>query len=180
MSPTRWPSSGWPHAGRPPPGTTRVRAPAPEAGPWRRAARRWLLSGDATGRRRANTVGQALHRRRPNPRSRAMSLKPLITVFGATGAQGGGLVRALLRDAERPFRVRAVTRRPGSAAAQALATLGAELFAADLDDLASVERAMQGAHGAYCVTNFWEHFSPQRELQQAMHLAEAARRAGVR
>jgi uncharacterized protein YbjT (DUF2867 family) len=109
-----------------------------------------------------------------------MSLKPLITVFGATGAQGGGLVRALLHDAERPFRVRAVTRRPGSAAAQALAERGAELFAADLDDLVSVERAMQGAHGAYCVTNFWEHFSPDRELQQAMHLAEAARRAGVR
>lgn len=109
-----------------------------------------------------------------------MTLKPLITVFGATGAQGGGLARALLSAADRPFRVRAVTRRPGSAAAQALAEQGAELFAADLDDLASVERALQGAHGAFCVTNFWEHLSPERELQQATHLAEAARRAGVR
>jgi uncharacterized protein YbjT (DUF2867 family) len=105
--------------------------------------------------------------------------QPLITVFGATGAQGGGLARALLRDADRPFRVRAVTRRPGSAAANALAGQGAEIFAADLDDFASVERAMQGAHGAFCVTNFWEHLAPEREQQQAVHMAEAARRAAV-
>ena len=109
-----------------------------------------------------------------------MSLKPLITVFGATGAQGGGLADALLGDAARRFRIRAVTRRPGSAAAQALAARGAELYAADLDDAASVERAMEGAHGAFCVTNFWEHGSAERELVQAAHLAQAAQRAGVR
>lgn len=109
-----------------------------------------------------------------------MSLTPLITVFGATGAQGGGLARALLRAADRPFRVRAVTRRPGRAAAQALAAQGAELCAADLDEPSSLARAMQGAHGAFCVTNFWEHQSPERELCQAEQLAEAARRSGVR
>ena len=109
-----------------------------------------------------------------------MSNKPLITVFGATGAQGGGLARALLAARDRAFRVRAVTRRPGSPAAQALSELGAEVFAADLDDAASVERAMHGAHGAFCVTNFWEHLSPERELQQAEHMAEAARTSGVR
>jgi uncharacterized protein YbjT (DUF2867 family) len=109
-----------------------------------------------------------------------MSLVPLITVFGATGAQGGGLARALLQAADRPFRVRAVTRRPGSASARALARQGAEIVAADLDDAASVEHAMRGAHGVFAVTNFWEHRSPERELQQAEHLAEAARRADVR
>ena len=109
-----------------------------------------------------------------------MSNKPLITVFGATGAQGGGVARALLKAPDRSFRVRAVSRRPGSPAAQALSELGAEVFAADLDDAASVERAMHGAHGAFCVTNFWEHFSPERELQQAEHMAEAARTSGVR
>ena len=109
-----------------------------------------------------------------------MSSKPLITVFGATGAQGGGLARALLQAPERAFRVRAVTRKPGSPAAQALSDLGAEVFAADLDDAASVERAMRGAHGAFGVTNFWEHFSPERELRQAENLAEAARRSSVR
>lgn len=106
--------------------------------------------------------------------------KPLITIFGATGAQGGGLARALLEGGQRDFRVRAVTRQPGSAAARALSEAGAEIVAADLDDPPSVERAMQGAHGAFCVTNFWAHFSAERELAQADTLAEAARRAGVR
>src|SRR5262245_8436892 len=75
----------------------------------------------------------------------------VITVFGATGAQGGGLARAILADPARRFRVRAVTRKPDSPAARALAAKGAEVVAADLDDAASVRRAMDGAHGAFCV-----------------------------
>jgi uncharacterized protein YbjT (DUF2867 family) len=106
--------------------------------------------------------------------------RPLITIFGATGAQGGGLARALLGDGPRDFRVRAVTRQPGSEAARALSERGAEIVTADLDDAASVERAMQGAHGAFCVTNFWAHFSAERELAQADALARAAQRARVR
>lgn len=106
--------------------------------------------------------------------------KPLITIFGATGAQGGGLARALLDGGARDFRVRAVTRQPGGAAARDLSERGAEIVAADLDDPASVERAMQGAHGAFCVTSFWAHGCAERELAQAETLAEAARRAGVR
>lgn len=109
--------------------------------------------------------------------------RPLITVFGATGAQGGGLVRALLgapAGGARAFRVRAVTRRPDSAAARVLSDLGAEICAADLDDPASVQRAMNGAHGAFCVTSYWEHRSPARELAQADAMARAAQRAGVR
>jgi uncharacterized protein YbjT (DUF2867 family) len=109
-----------------------------------------------------------------------MSLRPLITVFGATGAQGGGLARALLDAPDRRFRVRAVTRRPGSRAAQDLAERGAELCAADLDDPASLDRALHGAHGVFAVTTYWEHRCPERELRQADHVAEAARRAGVR
>jgi len=104
---------------------------------------------------------------------------PLITVFGATGAQGGGLVRAVLARDKPDFRIRAVTRHPQGERARELAQLGAEVVAADLDDAASVEQAMRGAHGAYCVTNFWEHFSPERELKQAENLAEGAKRAGV-
>ncbi|MEP7058650.1 MAG: NmrA/HSCARG family protein [Caldimonas sp.] len=104
---------------------------------------------------------------------------PLITIFGATGAQGGGLARAILSRNKPDYRVRAVTRKPDSDAARELASLGAEIATADLDDLGSVQRAMAGAHGAYCVTNFWEHFSPEKELKQAENLAEAAKRAGV-
>ena len=105
---------------------------------------------------------------------------PVITVFGATGAQGGGLARAILRDPERRFRVRAVTRKSDSAAARSLAQSGAEVAAADLEDPASVRQVMEGAYGAFCVTSFWEHFSPEKELAQARTMAECARAAGVR
>jgi len=105
--------------------------------------------------------------------------KKIITVFGATGAQGGGLVRSILEDRDGPFAVRAVTRDAGSSAARALASAGAEVVAADLDDAAAVARALEGAYGAYCVTFFWAHFSPERELAEARTLAQAARAAGM-
>ncbi|MFO7608226.1 MAG: NmrA/HSCARG family protein [Candidatus Krumholzibacteriia bacterium] len=101
----------------------------------------------------------------------------LITVFGATGAQGGGLARAILADPAAGFTVRAVTRKPDSDAAQVLKKAGAEVFAADLDDTASVAAALDGAWGAFCVTNFWEHFSPEKELAQADAMAKAAKDA---
>jgi uncharacterized protein YbjT (DUF2867 family) len=101
-------------------------------------------------------------------------------VFGATGAQGGGLARALLADPGRHFAVRAVTRKPDSPAAQALRTAGAQVVLADIDDGCSAFRAMEGAHGAFLVTNFWEHQSGERELVQAHNLAAAAAQAGVR
>jgi len=76
--------------------------------------------------------------------------------------------------------VRAVTRKPDSDAAKALAAAGAGIVVADLEDAASVQRAMSGAHGAYCVTNFWEHFSPEKELAQAKVMAESAAAAGLK
>jgi uncharacterized protein YbjT (DUF2867 family) len=109
-----------------------------------------------------------------------MSKQQLIAVVGATGAQGGSLVRAIQADPSGRFRARALTRKPQSAQTKALAALGAEVVAADLDDAASLRRAFEGAWGAFCVTNFWEHFSPEKELAQAANLAEAARTADVR
>ncbi len=106
--------------------------------------------------------------------------KRTLAVVGATGAQGGGLVRAILADRGGGFAVRALTRKPGSEAARALESRGAEVVQADLDDPASVERAFHGAYGAYCVTNFWEHFSPDREMEQARAMAEAAKKAELR
>jgi uncharacterized protein YbjT (DUF2867 family) len=108
-----------------------------------------------------------------------MSAQNIITVVGATGAQGGGLVRAILGSPGGEFAVRALTRNARSEKAQALAALGADVVEADLDDRASLEAAFEGAWGAYCVTNFWEHFSPQKELAQARNLAAAARAAGL-
>ena len=109
-----------------------------------------------------------------------MSQRKIIAVVGATGAQGGSLVRAVLADADGAWRVRALTRDPQSAKARALAEAGAEVVAADLDDAESLARAFAGADAAFGVTNFWEHMSPEREGRQARHIAEAARRAGVR
>src|SRR3954453_5317601 len=104
-----------------------------------------------------------------------MAEKKTIVVVGATGAQGGGLVRAILSDSEGPFRPRALTRNPRSDKAAELARIGAEVVEADLDDAESVKRAFAGAYAAYCVTNFWEHFSVEREIAQATHMAEAAK-----
>jgi uncharacterized protein YbjT (DUF2867 family) len=103
--------------------------------------------------------------------------KPIIAVVGSTGAQGGGLVRAII--AQGSFRARALTRKPGSDKARELEQLGAEVVAADLDDSGSLERAFSGAHGAFCVTNFWEHSSAEKELLQAKAQADAAVAAGV-
>jgi uncharacterized protein YbjT (DUF2867 family) len=108
-----------------------------------------------------------------------MGNKKIITIFGATGAQGGGLARSILADPNGPFAVRAVTRDVNSDAARALAAAGAEVVAASLDDAAAVERAFAGAYGAYCVTFFWAHFSPERELAEARLMAQAARAAGL-
>jgi uncharacterized protein YbjT (DUF2867 family) len=104
----------------------------------------------------------------------------VIVVTGATGAQGGGLARAILADPGGGFRVRALTRDPASEKARALEKAGAEVVAANVDDAESVRRAFRGAHGAFCVTFFWDHFSPDREKAQALHMAEAAKDAGVR
>ena len=106
--------------------------------------------------------------------------KKTIAVTGATGAQGGGLVRAILADPNGEFAARALTRDANGAKAQELAKLGAEVVAANLDDAASLRRAFQGAHGAFCVTAFWEHFSPEKELAQARAMAQAARDSGLK
>ncbi len=108
-----------------------------------------------------------------------MADKKIIAVLGATGAQGGGLVRAIHADPGSPFRARAITRNSGSDAARALAALGAEVVAGDVDDPESLRRAFGGAHGAFCVTFFWAHFSPEKELAEAGLMADAAKRAGV-
>jgi len=108
-----------------------------------------------------------------------MPEKKIIAVVGATGAQGGGLARAILADRNGGFGVRAITRKPESEKAQALKNAGAEVVAADADDPPSIRRAFTGAFGAFCLTNFWEHFSPERELTQARHQAQAAKDAGV-
>jgi uncharacterized protein YbjT (DUF2867 family) len=106
--------------------------------------------------------------------------KKIIAVVGATGAQGGGLVRAILSDRNGDFAVRAITRNANSAAANALRDQGAEVVEADIDDVESLTKAFAGAYGAYCVTFYWQHHSPEREKAEAVNLATAAKAASLR
>lgn len=106
--------------------------------------------------------------------------KKIITVFGATGAQGGGVAQAILNDPNSEFAVRAVTRDPSSDKAKELAKMGAELVKADIDDPESMGRALEGAYGAYFVTFYWAHYSPEKEFGEARAMAEAAKKAGLK
>jgi uncharacterized protein YbjT (DUF2867 family) len=108
-----------------------------------------------------------------------MADKKVIAVVGATGAQGGGLVRAILADKDSRFTARAITRNVNSDKAKALAASGAEVVAANVDDEASLRRAFEGAYGAFCVTFFWDHLSVEREQAEAAAMARAAKATGV-
>ena len=109
-----------------------------------------------------------------------MSEKKIIAVIGSTGHQGGGLCRAILDDASGEFACRAITRDAGKASAQALAAKGAEVVEGNLDDVESLKKAFAGAYGVFGVTNFWEHFSAEKEKAQAKNIADAAKAAGVK
>ncbi len=109
-----------------------------------------------------------------------MTDKKIIAIIGATGAQGGGLAKAILNDKNSDFTVRAITRNINSEKATALAEQGAEVVSANLDDLNSLIKAFDGAYGVYCVTNFWEHLSPEKEMEQALNMAKAAKASGIK
>jgi uncharacterized protein YbjT (DUF2867 family) len=108
-----------------------------------------------------------------------MADKKIIAVCGATGAQGGGLARAILNDPSGDFALRVVTRDPSKDSAQVFEKAGVDVVRADLHDEASLVTAFDGAYGAYCLTNFWEHFSGDTETMQGGQLARACAAAGV-
>ena len=109
-----------------------------------------------------------------------MENKKIITVFGATGAQGGGLVRAILEDKNRVFSVRAVTRDVNSEKAKVLSKLGTQVVEADIDDVQSIKKVLEGSYGAYFVTFFWEHFSVEKEQQEVANFIKAAKEAHLK
>jgi uncharacterized protein YbjT (DUF2867 family) len=98
-----------------------------------------------------------------------------VLVSGATGRQGGAVIRGLLRNG---WKLRALTRNPNGAAAQELARQGVEVVQGDLEDSASLERAARGVHGIFSVQDFWA-VGAQREILQGKNLADAARKAQV-
>jgi uncharacterized protein YbjT (DUF2867 family) len=106
-----------------------------------------------------------------------MTEKKIIAVVGATGSQGGGLVRAILADPAGPFTARALTRNADSDKARELTAQGVEVVEADLDDEMSLRKAFDGAYGAFVVTNFWAQRTPEEEKARTraeMELAQAA------
>ena len=130
---------------------------------------------------RSKFVGKGTNRPGKGGRRRiAVDNKKIIAVVGATGAQGGGLCRAILEDKSGGYGVRALTRNTLSGKAKELKKLGAEVVSVDVDDVESLKRAFHGVHGAYCVTFFWEHFSPEKEIAEANNMAAAAKHAGVK
>ncbi|XP_068102562.1 nmrA-like family domain-containing protein 1 [Hyperolius riggenbachi] len=108
-----------------------------------------------------------------------MAGKETIVVFGATGAQGGSVACALLKDGT--FAVRAVTRDPKKPEAEKLKKAGAELVVADLDDEKSVEAALKGVHGAFLVTNAWDHTpGHNKEVEQGKMVANLCKHLGLK
>ena len=109
-----------------------------------------------------------------------MADKKIIAVVGATGAQGGGVVRAILNDTQGGYAARAITRNVNSEKAKALSALGAEVVEANVDDVESLKRAFAGAYGAFCVTFFWDHLKPEKEIAEASNMARAAKETGIK
>lgn len=109
-----------------------------------------------------------------------MPNKKIIAVFGATGAQGGGLAHTILDDSNSEFAVRAITRDANSEKAKQLAQKGAEIFTADIDDPLALKKSLEGVYGAYFVTFFWAHMSPEKEMAEAKAMASAAKEAGLK
>jgi uncharacterized protein YbjT (DUF2867 family) len=109
-----------------------------------------------------------------------MADKKIIVVIGATGAQGGNLVRAILNDPNGGYTPRAITRNVNSDKAKKLSDKGVELVTADASDLESLKKAFRGAYGVFCVTNYWEYFSPEKEKEHAKNMALAAKAEGIK
>jgi uncharacterized protein YbjT (DUF2867 family) len=109
-----------------------------------------------------------------------VSDRKVIAVVGATGAQGGGLVRAILDDPNGGFAARVLSRDAGGAKAKDFARLGAEVVTADVDNPESLTKAFETSYGAFCVTFFWAHFSPEKEMTEAQAMAVAAKATGLR
>lgn len=103
-------------------------------------------------------------------------IQDLVLVTGVTGHQGGAVARELVAKG---VKVRGMTRNPESDAAKAMAKLGVELVAGDLNDEASIKRALQGAWGAFAVQNTWEA-GVEGEEEQGKRFAKLAKEAGIR
>lgn len=102
----------------------------------------------------------------------------LITVFGATGMQGGGVVKALLAGGK--FKVRGITRSLESKKAKELASQGVEMVQGSFDEPESLNKAISGSYGVFLVTNFWDGMDGARETKQGKYAVDACLKGGVK
>ncbi|KAI4161189.1 MAG: hypothetical protein LQ342_005085 [Letrouitia transgressa] len=110
-----------------------------------------------------------------------MSDKKVLVVFGATGNQGGSVIKSILSDpaAAQEFRIRGITRDPSKPNAQALTAKGVECVTGDINNKESLTKALTGAHSVYAVTNYWEKMDHQLEVQQGKNIADVCKEVGV-
>ncbi|KAF3406263.1 NmrA-like family domain-containing protein 1 [Talaromyces pinophilus] len=109
-------------------------------------------------------------------------MSKIFTVFGATGNQGGSVIKAILADPvlSKQFKLRGVTRDPSKPAAQALTAKGVEMVTADMSSPATAAPAVENAHTVFFVTNFWESMSADVEVAQGKAVTDASKAAGVK
>ncbi|KAF4540339.1 Family transcriptional regulator [Lasiodiplodia theobromae] len=108
-------------------------------------------------------------------------MSKLITVFGATGNQGGSVIKAILADSvlSKEFKIRGITRDVSKPAAQALTSKGVEMTAADLSSKPSLQGALKGSHTVFLVTNYWETANAEVEITQGKNVADVSKELGV-
>jgi uncharacterized protein YbjT (DUF2867 family) len=108
-------------------------------------------------------------------------MSKILTVFGATGNQGGSVIRAILDDPvlSAEFKIRGVTRDVKKQASRDLEVRGVEMVQADMASPEAAAPAVQGAHTVFVVTNFWESMSAATEIAQGKAVTDAAKAAGV-
>ena len=128
-----------------------------------------------------------------------MASKKLVVVFGATGGQGGSVIKSILSDphAAAEFKLRGITRDPSKSAAQGLVAQGVECVPVsrpaflsictdgnfssqgDLNSVDSLKKALEGAYAVFAVTNYWEKGDADLELQQGKNVADVCKEVGV-
>jgi len=105
---------------------------------------------------------------------------PLVVVGGATGSQGGSVIKALA-ESDKAYRIRGLTRDPTKPAAVELTNQGVQMVGVSLtvENELEVRKAFEGANIVFAMTNFWEHMSKQRETEEGIMLARTAKAVGV-
>jgi uncharacterized protein YbjT (DUF2867 family) len=109
-------------------------------------------------------------------------MSKILTVFGATGNQGGSVIKSVLAhpSLSSTYKIRAVTRDASKPASQSLANKGCELVVADMSDESSISKAIQGSYAVFSVTDFWSHMNKDIEVKQGKAVADASKAAGVK